>query len=294
MPAGWSIEVLPGVDSGVELTALKRSALVKPIRYRVVVLPGSGCTGWLPLADRYFAGLLHAEVLALHKPNVDITAGAEADCSADFIQSDDLSSWRDHARAALQTHEGRPKPQVPQVLVGISEGAELLPDLAPVLSSLAGVVMVSASGLDPREAGELQSGRRGQLQAWQALERAQSSDARDETVVQGRTLKYWREVWKWQLTQPLLDAPWPLVRAWGESDLLVPVAAYQQFAQRARDRLAPFCDFRLPGADHGLQLRGRDGVQWLWTHLENWSRPRSMNMCASFSATDSASVRLPQ
>lgn len=82
-------------------------------------------------------------------------------------------------------------------------------------------------------------------------------------------------------TQPLFNAPWPLLRAWGESDLLVPPAAYQQFAHRVRDRPAPFCDMQLAGADHGLQLRGRDGIQWLWTRLENWSRSRSMNICAS-------------
>lgn len=283
IPAGWSMELLPGASSGVELVAVKRSAIARPLRYRVVVIPGSGCTGWLPLAERYFAGLLHAEVLALHKPKVDITAGAGADCSAEFIQSDALSTWRDHAQAALQSYEGRlrPDPQIPQVLVGISEGAELLPDLAPVVSSLAGLVMISASALDPREAGELQSARRGQPEAWRTLERAQSSDARDDTVVEGRTLRYWRDVWTWKLTQPLFNAPWPLLRAWGESDLLVPPAAYQQFAHRVRERPAPFCDMQLAGADHGLQLRGRDGIQWLWTRLENWARSRSMNVCAS-------------
>lgn len=281
MPSGWSVEELPGAQPGVIVKALTRSALVQPVRYRVVVVPGSGCTGWKPLAPRYFSGLLHAELLVLSKPGVDINAGMVTDCTPEFVQSDALSTWRDHAKAALRVYESRkekPEP-LPQLLVGISEGAELLPDLAPELSSLAGVVMVSTSGLDPREVGELQARRLGQLPAWRALENAQSSNASDGEVIQGRTLKYWRDFWKWPLAQRLFDAPWPLLRVWGDADLQSPVTAYHRFAEKSLFRSAPFCDLRLPGADHGLQANDRDGVQWLWGRLENWARSPDVWNC---------------
>lgn len=289
LPAGWSLDTLPGADPGVALAVLRRAALVPPARYRVVVLPGSGCTGWLPVAPRYFAGLLHAELLVLHKPGVKVSAGLAPECSADFVDNDKLSTWRDHARAALQAYPTSFPPPfpldpvLPVLLVGISEGAELLPELASQVPALAGVVMISAPGLDPRDAGELQAGRLGHEPAWQALTRAQASNASDDTVFEGRTLAYWRDFWRWRLARPLLDAPWPLLRVWGDADGLVPVTAYQQFAQLAHNRAAPFCDLRLSAADHGLQIKQpdqRDDLQWLWARLEAWARQPAAGFCA--------------
>ena len=289
LPPEWVRTALPGGHSDVTLTVLKRPALAPPTRYRVVVIPGSGCTGWGPVASRYFAGLLHAELLVLHKPGVDILAGLGAQCSPAFVQSDTLSAWRDHAQAALQAHFTRwpitntQAPGLPTLLVGISEGAELLPSLAGSVPALAGVVMISAPGLDPREAGELQAIRLGHGAAWQELGEAQASDASANTVFEGRTLAYWRGFWQWPLAQPLLDAPWPLLRVWGGADALVPIRAYERFGQQARNRSAPWCDLRLPRADHGLateQPNSRDGLQWLWAQLENWARNPAAGWCA--------------
>ncbi len=281
-PRGWTVQTLPGAQPGVDLVVLKRPALVEPVRYRVVVLPGSGCTGWLPLAERYFAGLLHAELWVLHKPGVDIHAGASADCAPDFVQSDALAAWRDHAGAALGALEKRQRQTaqlLPQLLLGISEGAELLPYLAPEISALAGVVMVANSGLDPREAGELQVLRLGQWPAWQGVASAQASDAADEVIVQGRSLKYWRDFWSWPLAQPLLNGAWPLLRVWGDADELVPLIAYQRFATLSRVRAAPFCDLSLPGGNHSLQAGPRDGIQWLWARLEIWAKSPAAGFC---------------
>lgn len=289
LPAEWSLAILPGAHSGISLAGLKRQALTPPARYRVVVLPGSGCTGWVPVAARYFAGLLHAELLVLHKPGVDISAGLAAQCSAAFVQNDNLPAWRDHAQAALQAHfsptptNSQQAPELPVLLVGISEGAELLPYLARSVPALAGAVMISAPGLDPREAGELQAVRLGHGVAWQALDEAQASNASSNAQHQGRTLAYWRSFWHWPLAQPLLNAPWPLLRAWGEADALVSNVAYERFGQQARTRVAPWCDLRLPGADHGLARappNPRDGVQWLWAQLENWARNPAAGLCA--------------
>lgn len=284
-PADWTMALLPGAGVGFVLQVLRRPALALPARYLVVVVPGSGCTGWRPVVTRYFAGLLHAELLVLHKPGVDVDAGLAAICTADFIQTDTLSTWRNHARAALRAyfvdlHQRHPSaPKLPVLLLGISEGAELLPDLAPEVPDLAGVVLVSAPGLDPLETGELQARRLGQGAAWQALERMQTSVAGDDRVYQGRTLGYWRDFWRWKLAQPLLDAPWPLLRVWGGADASVPELAYQRFTQKSRQRLAAGCQIRLPDADHGLQSDKFDGLQWLWARLEVWARSPVSGLC---------------
>ena len=281
---------LPG-EGGVTLRALQRSERATPLRYRVIVVPGSGCAGLGPIADRYFAGLLHAQVLVLHKPGVDPQARtAPADCGPDFVRQDRLSTWLAHARAALRADglERQGQPVVPQWLVGISEGAELLPALAPEVPHLVGLVLLSASGLDPQEAGELQAQRRGLAADWQALGQLQAGPLPDSTVAQGRSLGYWRDLWHWPVAQPLIDGPWPVLQVWGGHDALVPAAAYERFARRMDARVnqrqpVPWCVRRLEGADHGLQRAGEtggDGVQQVWALTEQWARAPQAGLCA--------------
>ena len=268
---------------GVMLHALERAPRVPPLRYRVIVIPGSGCAGMGAWAERYFAGLLHAQVLVLHKPGVhpgDRTAPGQ--CPPSFVATDALAAWQAHAQSAVQAWFARAGETnlLPTVLVGISEGAELLPGLAPLVPHLAGLVLFSSSGLDPREAGALQAQRLGAQAPWAALERAQASGAPDDVVVQGRSLRYWRDLWHWPVAQPLMDGPWPLMQVWGGADELVPPQAYAQFQSRAQGRRAAFCARSLPGADHGLQSGQRDGVQQVWAWLEQWARQPGDGLCA--------------
>lgn len=278
--AGFEVRELPG-HGETRLQALVRGPRAAPLRYRVIVLPGSGCAGMAPFAERYFAGLLHARVWVLHKPGVrpgDRTP--PGDCPAAFVQQDALSAWQAHARAAVRALAREEGATVPTVLVGISEGAELLPALAPEVPRLAGLVLLSSSGLDPREAGQMQARRLGVQPAWEALGRAQAGTAPDATVLQGRSLRYWRDLWHWPLAQPLIDGPWPLLQVWGEADALVPPEAYRRFGERAGARAAPFCARGLPGAGHGLQAGTDDGVQRLWAWLEQWARDPAQGLCA--------------
>ena len=292
VPDGWTLSTLPTARPDLVLSVLTRSALFPPVRYRAIVVPGSGCTGWAPLVERFFSGMLHAELLVLHKPAVDVSAGSAGECSSDFVQNDGLSVWRDHARTALQTHfstlsvsSHEQDSPLPTLLIGISEGAELLPYLAPDVPTLVGLVMISAPGLDPREAGALQAQRLGQVAAWNALEQARASDVSDATLKEGRTLRYWRDFWHWSLNEPLLNAPWSLLRVWGDADALVPIQAYERFIQRSQHRVAPTCDLRLFGADHSLQgarigqSPPQDGLQWLWAQLEIWARQPAQGLC---------------
>ncbi|WP_245606858.1 alpha/beta hydrolase [Simplicispira psychrophila] len=291
----FSVRSLPGVD-GQLLQALYRSERVAPLRYRVIVIPGSGCAGMGPWAERYFAGLLHAQVLVLHKPGVaPDSRTAPGDCSANFVQTDALGAWREHARAAVRAdaaqRAGDPvMVALPQLLIGISEGAELLPALAPEVVSLAGVVLIGSSGLNPLEAGTLQARRLGAAAwaQWQALGVAQAGDRPDSQVQQGRSLRYWRDLWSWSLLPALLAGPWPLLQVWGADDARVPASAYARFMARAQGRVAPYCPRRLAGADHGLQRPaepdgqgGHDGVQQVWGWLENWARAAQPGMCAA-------------
>lgn len=261
---------------------LYREPLAQPLRYRVIVIPGSGCTGMGPVADRYFAGLLHAQVLVLHKPGVEANAGlSPGECSPDFSQNDTLSRWLEAARWILRNDAKAraAEPGVPHLLVGISEGAELLAQLAADVPHLAGLVLLSGSGLDPSDAGALQARRLGQWQAWQNLARAQAEDMPDSRVVEGRSLGAWRDLWAWRQSEALIASEWPILQVWGEADALVPQQAYRTFTRRAQTRAAPLCSRPLRGADHGLQAGARDGVQWLWAWLENWGRNTQGTIC---------------
>jgi len=261
---------------------LYREPIAQPLRYRVIVIPGSGCTGMGPVANRYFAGLLHAQVVVLHKPGVDANAGLSPDkCPPDFVQSDSLSRWLEDARWVLRNDAKAraAEPPVPQLLVGISEGAELLVKLAAEVPHLAGLVLLSGSGLDPSEAGALQAQRLGHGQAWQNLAHAQAANTPDNRAAEGRSLRYWRDLWAWRQSDALIASEWPILRVWGDADELVPQLAYDTFTQRAQTRAAPLCSRALPGADHGLQAGARDGVQLVWVWLERWGRKATGNLC---------------
>lgn len=268
VPPGWTLSTLPGGPQGPVLD-LWRPARTPPARWRVIVLPGSGCTGWAPLAERYTAGLRHAEVHLLHKPRAHPGAGpAPSVCPSDFEATDTLPRWAEAARqavAALGAGEGRPT-----WLVGVSEGGELLPVVAPVVQSLVGVVLLSSPGLDPVDAARLQARRQGVEPAWQAVEQAAQSDRPDTEFVEGRPLRYWRALMHWRVAAPLLAQRVPVWQVWGSADPALPPAAYEAFAEQARPVLGRhFCSWRLDGYDHGLQHpKGRDGLQALWRRLD--------------------------
>ncbi len=289
---GFVQRPLPGAG-GATLQALVRNERAAPLRYRVIVIPGSGCAGMGPIAERYFAGLLHAQVLVLNKLGVHPQARtAPADCPRDFVQQDRLSNWLAHARAALvadaQQRAREGAPALPQLLVGISEGAELLPALAPEVPQLAGLVVLASSGLDPQEAGALQAERLGAQADWEELGRLVAGRRPDSAVTQGRSLGYWRDLWNWPLTLPLVQSPWPLLQVWGGDDALVPPAAYERFAELASVRTVPYCAWRIDGADHGLQRRppggdAVDGVQQVWAWAEQWAREPAAGICGPLS-----------
>lgn len=286
----FTVASLPGGEALVPV--LYREALVAPARYRVVFIPGSGCAGMQSIADRYFRGLLHAQVLVLHKPGVDLTA-VSASCTPEFVKWDALSRWSAAAQVALHADSmSGSSSRLPQILVGASEGAEILPSLAAHLANLHAQVMISSSGLNPRETLQLQARRLGADAALREINAAIASDEHDDIVYQGRTLKYWRDLWSWRVTIPLLAGNVPVMQVWGDADALVPASAYMKFAELAAvndintGSTDHTCIKRLTGADHGLQSPDRDGVQWLWAQLERWARMPDGSPCAVINAKD--------
>ena len=154
-----------------------------------------------------------------------------------------------------------------------------MPGLAPEVPRLSGLVLLSASGLDPREAAALQARRLGALAEWDALGRLQASRRRTAPWPRAAACATGATCGIGAWPSPA-QRPWPLLQVWGEADALVPQEAYQAFAQRAQARRAPYCHRSLPGADHGLQTATRDGVQQVWAWLEQWARQPALGWCA--------------
>ncbi|WP_394788882.1 alpha/beta hydrolase [Rhodoferax sp.] len=257
----FSSLTLPGLSPANPVPALQREPLQPPPRYRVIVLAGEGCAGMGPQLARALAHLPHAQLLVLHKPGVDPQA-ASADCAPGFIQRDSLSRWQESVRAALRADalaQAGSAP-LPQLLVGLAEGVDLLPGLAAEVPRLAGLVLLQGSGLDP-------------LEAWQQVDEAQRSDAPDSSQVQGRSLRYWRDLWRWHTARPLLESEWPILQLWGDADTQVPAIAYLRFAVRATGRSAPLCTRRVASGDAGAQQLG------IW--LEKWALAPEQGLCSA-------------
>ena len=256
-------QALPGISA--EGTVLARGALRGPAHWRVLVVPGSGCASLGPSADRLARSLGHAEVLLLQKPDL-VAPGMP--CSTLHLQGDNLATWQTTALQQARQALAVTTPGLPLVLVGLSEGTELLPGLASALPGAALLVLVGHAGLDPADAGALQADRLEQRPAWQAVMDATRLPANDNTLLQGRHPRYWQVLQTWPLLAPLLADPRPLLQARGGHDAQMPLAAYQRFADVSRQRTAPTCLLRFPQADHELREPGTDRLQTLWRWLD--------------------------
>ena len=272
MPPGWRAEAVSGASPERPIIALRREPADGSPLFRLIVIPGSGCTGFVPFAGRYFKGLTKAQIIVLHKPYSNVHAGpAPAECSAEFVGHDALGNWRDDVLAALRQLDSGAAKSLPTIVLGISEGAEILPYLLLAVANPMGMVLLSATGLDPAVAGEMQAERLGQGAAWMRLKETSASSQPDHTVVEGRSLRYWRDLFGWRLTDVLAASGIPVLRVWGSDDALVPREAYAALRSMPAARHLRLCNWRLPDADHGLQGPHGDGIQMLWPRLERWA-----------------------
>lgn len=250
---------------------LSRSALAPPERYLAIVLPGSGCAGLRPIASDLFAGLLHARTLVVHPRHVDPERWPEPEhCTPEFVSHDALDRRLEDALRAVApvVDESR----LPIVLIGISEGAEIVPALAmrlarePLL-----VVLLAHPGLDPVTLGDWQAARQGQLQDWRRqLELARQASAQD--VIGGRSARYWQVLEHWRVAEPLEKGRWPVLRVWGQADPRLPPESWSKDLWSAQ-RLLRWCDQPVAEADHGVQAPGLNGLVRAWAWIENFFRP---------------------
>jgi len=227
------------------------------------------------IAQRYFAGLFHAEVIVLHKHGVapgDVTN--TSDCSDAFIRSDSLSTWRGDLIESLEAAQATAfSDNLPQWLVGISEGGEIAPYVAEHIRNLQGVVLIGSAGLDPPVVAEMRLNSHSSRERWADLMNQAASSLPEDTIVEGRSLTYWRDFLSWRTETLLHTSSWPLLQAWGTDDEDVPGAAYVAFSQKQDGRPSPYCALEIDGANHNLQTPDRrDGIQQVWSILEAWMR----------------------
>ena len=251
---------------------------------RVYVVPGSGCTGMAPILPGYFEGLAAREFIVLHKHHVQASDWPRpSPCRAGFVEHDELAAWLRAWRAFLtQDLRERPVPHGRVLLVGISEGAELLPGLMAEVPDLGMAVLLASTGLDPWEALRLQLKREGDLGFAQAVEArlAESMPALDGTqadsaaspngspLLGGRTLNHWRTLRHWPVAQPLQESQVRALVLLGSAD---PVQAPEGLERLAHQHSRPgLCARLVAGADHGLRVEGHQWpgmwplVQGLW------------------------------
>lgn len=272
--AAWQIRPLPTAHADRQVQALWRGASAGPALYRLVVIPGSGCAGMGPLAQRYFEGLQAADIWIFHKPHSRPWVATPPDqCSDDFVQYDSLARWQADALSALQAVL-QESARLPVLLMGISEGAEILPALAAhTADALLGLVLLSAPGLDPVNAFQWQLQAMARPEVWPELQARVHSARPDDEVVHGRSLRYWRELWRWSLSAPLWASRWTVLQIWGDADEQVPPAAYRAFAERSQGQAMTLCSLRWPGANHALRTpEGLQAQQQLWPVLDRWAR----------------------
>ena len=274
-----------------------RDALAGPSRYRVVVVPGSGCESLVSSMDRMFRNLVHAQVWLLQKPNLSPAGTSGPDCNADFVRADDLAAWRLGAVTLLGSATAQSGLDLPWVLVGMSEGAELLPHLAPALPRLVLLVMLGNAGLDPVRTGALQAQRLGLDNAWQQLMgQTRHWQLSDDRVLHGRSARYWHVLQTWPLLAPLLSDGRPLLQVRGGHDALIPATAYAEFADHARLRRGGHCAVVFAQADHELRegidnpdnpaTPAIDRLQSVWRWIDTAAQlepPQTIN-CAALQA----------
>jgi alpha-beta hydrolase superfamily lysophospholipase len=270
----WLQELQPGAVEHRQVPVLKRSPQGDQApRFRVIVVVGSGCSGMGSMAQTYFQGLEAAEIWVIHKPHTRPWVKVSAEnCAHEFVRNDRLSIWQQDAVSALQSMRRRSGP-MPAWLVGISEGADILPALARTLGDeLQGLVLLAASGLDPADTVRLQAERLERLDVWHDIRHSASTRAPDEILLHGRSLGYWRDLLGWSLNRPLTSSSWPVLQVWGDADELIPTTAYERFRETAQQRTIRLCAIRLPGANHGLfSVSHEAGQQIAWGLLNRWT-----------------------
>lgn len=247
------------------------------------VISGSGCTSMKYLLPQYFRGLDGESgpmrVFILQKRFIQArTWGRTLGCDDDFVQADRPQRWIAdqaefiHAQLALvQNRAVRPKRIV---VLGISEGGDIVPILAHRIVGITHAAILSNGGMNPLDAYRLQAHRHGFDIASTVLGNPGQTLANGSTtapLIAGRTSRYWLELSQLRHTAGLLALDIPLLMAMGEADQAVPIAsAYylaEQFKQHQKSNLTLLS---YPNADHALRSNTHFYLPDFWHALDLW------------------------
>ncbi|MBC7500634.1 MAG: hypothetical protein H7315_09060 [Herminiimonas sp.] len=248
----------------------------------VFVVSGSGCNSMQYFLPRYFRGLEGESgplrISILQKRFIDERAwNASNACSRAFVEADHLSRWlADQTEFIL--HELtmlRDQHIVAQriVIVGISEGGDMVPLLTRQIPGVTHAVILANGGMDPLDAYRLQAikhGRASGLDTLAALDRRPSEPDAPAHDIGGRTWRYWAELRDLRHTDNLLAMSIPVWMAMGDADLAVPVESAlflrDQFLQHRKTNLNLHI---FHGAGHSLQIGNKFLLENFWFALDN-------------------------
>ncbi|WP_334188146.1 alpha/beta hydrolase family protein [Noviherbaspirillum sp.] len=246
----------------------------------VFVISGSDCISMKGLLPNYFDGLEGTSggmrIFILHKRFI-----GTSDCGSQFIEMDYPSRWiEDQAEFILaQLSIAAMNYQRPSklLLVGISEGAEVVPVLAGRIRDVTHAALLGNGGMDPYDALRLQATKYGFTDAARDIDIiCNDSPASFDRVVADRSCRYWSEMRSLRHTDNLLRLDIPLFVAMGEADRMVPIES----AWYIRDRFAAAGKTTLrvltvPDADHGFRARDVSVLPQVWRRLEEWMQERT-------------------
>jgi pimeloyl-ACP methyl ester carboxylesterase len=247
------------------------------------VVPGSGCASMQDFLPEYFRGLEGEsgalKIFILQKRYISSTPkgrfwGAQRTdgglCSSDFISNDHLSRWlvdQDEFIRHMLELQGASKTKGQRLaIMGISEGAEVAPLLARTIPGVTHLALLGNGGMQPMEAFRLLADKQRvsrslvadqvqQASLLDELDRVEKIEAHipDYSMLNGRSVLYWRELSQLKHTENLLALTIPIFMAMGEADQAVPAESAlwikNKFSQGNKTNLHMVL---FPLADHGL------------------------------------------
>lgn len=242
---------------------LKSSDSSKVPATYLFVVAGSDCTSFAHFLPQYFRGLEgesgDVHIYILQKRFIGAyTWGRTFGCSDEFVRADHPEQWIadqvEFIQQQLSVLDARSNRRV--VLLGISEGGEVVPILAQHIPQATHMVILANGGLDPLDAYTLQRSRQGlppdeKLRHLLAL--PTSGSEKNTELVLGRTANYWLQIKNIRQMDNLLATNIPVLMAMGSADQVVPIEsalyAKEKFEKQSNKR---FTLLIYPDADHSL------------------------------------------
>lgn len=251
-----------------------------PVTY-VFVVGGADCTSFTHFLPQYFRGLegesgdIH--IYMLQKRFIGVhTWGRSFGCSHQFVRADYPEQWiadqLEFIQQQLSFLEMRPNRRI--VLLGISEGGEVVPILAQRIPQITHLVILANGGLNPLDAYALQRAKLGLAPSEalrKLLEKPEPDVSKKTDLILGRTAAYWLQVNKIQQIENLLLLKIPILMTMGMDDQIVPIEsawyAKQKFENQSNKNLTLIT---YPGANHSLASKSVNFLPDFFHKMDLW------------------------